>query len=65
MKNLGTDRETIEELIKHIKSIKIEDLGLVGYDNHEFVGFELAKAYILDKTQNFEELKKELYKKGV
>jgi len=51
--------------MEYIKNIKIEDLGLVGYDNHELVGFELAKAYILDKTQNFEKLKKELYAKGI
>lgn len=42
--------------------MSIEELNLIqGYDNHEAVGFKLAIAYLMNKNQDFNELRKKLY----
>lgn len=47
---------------KELSKVKIEDLKLNGFDNHEEIGFKLAIEYLKNSKQDFNELRKTLYK---
>lgn len=47
---------------ENLSKIRIEDLKLNGFDNHEEIGFKLAIEYLKNNKQDFNELRKTLYK---